>query len=479
MWDELENALAWYAAAPSRWLNSAKQDLSAAAEWIWEVLQGDFNEEQTTAQVITNTAISMIPIVDQICDVRDLVANCRKIHEDTSNKWAWVALVLTLIGLFPTLGSLVKGCLKILFSYGRRGVLTGSRAALDSDLWRATERFVEAGILKLNEFLARPAVRRAISRLRIDNIYGHLAGEVRRLAGMLTVSRLTSVFDELIGALRKFVQMIQRWGSTALGTRAGQLLESVLRVRRLANSKLAEALAPVRHWLQQLARRLDIEADMQYRAIVNARNPHAYARPRVDDELAQFERAKPEWVDRSRRLVHEAVDEAPNLRGWPDISGNARQPLRNTFETFHGNITAVTYPPGTRLYRVVDPGQRSFDNGVFWMTEAEFKQLHSKAEWRRRFAVWTSWNGNGEYVTYTVPPGRPLRAWEGAAASQRLEAGSEYVLEGGARQIVLDPADLEVGGLGSRQATGWGYSDFGEPVGLVGVPTLKNNWYSQ
>ncbi|MDR7192634.1 hypothetical protein J2W68_001348 [Luteimonas terrae] len=37
---------------------------------------------------------------------------------------------------------------------------------------------------------------------------------------------------------------------------------------------------------------------MQYRAIVNARNPHAYARPRVDDELAQFERAKPDWVDR-------------------------------------------------------------------------------------------------------------------------------------------------------------------------------------
>ncbi|MDR7192640.1 hypothetical protein [Luteimonas terrae] len=479
MWDELENALAWYAAAPGRWVDSAKQDLSAAAEWIWEVLQGDFNEEQTTAQVVTNTAISMIPIVDQICDVRDLVANCRKIHDDTNNKWAWVALVLTLIGLFPTLGSLVKGCLKILFAYGRRGVLSGSRAALDSDLWNATRRSVEAGIRKLNEFLARPAVRRAISRLRVDNIYKHLASEVRRVAAMLSVSRLTGVFDELLGALRKFVDMIQRWGSAALGTRAGQLLESVLRVRRLANAKLAEALAPVRHWLNQLARRLDIEADMQYRALVNARNPHAYARPRVDDELAQFERAKPEWVDKTGRLRYEATERAPNVRGWPNIGESGPRPLKGAFETFHGNINHVTYPPGTRLYRVVDPGRRSFDNGTFWMTEAEFRKLTSKTEWRRRFAVWANWNGNGEYVTYTVPPGRPLRAWEGQAASQQLKLGYDYVLEGGARQIVLDPGDLDIGGLGPRRATGWGYSDFGESVGLVGVPTLKNNWYSQ
>lgn len=479
MWDELENALAWYAAAPARWIGSAGQDLGAAAEWIWEVLQGDFNEEQTTAQVVTNTVISMIPIVDQICDVRDLIANCRKIHEDTSNKWAWVALVLTLIGLFPTLGSLVKGCLKILFAYGRRGVLTGSRAALESDLWQATASFVESGMRKLNEFIARPAVKRAISRLRLDNIHGHLAGEVRRVADMLSVSRLTAVFDQLIDALGSFVQMIQRWGSTGLATRAGQLLESVLRVRRLANDKLTEAISPVRHWLQSLARRLDVEADMQYRAIVNARNPHFYVRPRVDDELAQFERAKPDWVDKSRRLVYEAAESPPSQTGWPNISATAPAPLNSAFSTFHGEIEAVIYPPGTTLYRVVDPGRRSFDNGVFWMSESEFKSLSSKSEWRRRFAVWANWNGNGEYVTYTVPAGRPLRAWEGAAASQRLEAGSDYVLQGGGRQIVLDPAELDVSGLGRRESTGWGYGDFGETVELLGVPTLKNNWYSQ
>ena len=169
MWDELENGLAWFNAAPSRWLKSAKQDLSAAAEWIWVVLQGDFADNQSTSQTITGTVISMIPFVDQICDVRDVVANCKKIDQDTENKWAWVALALTLLGLFPTLGSLVKGCFKILFAYGRKSALHGAKTALDNNFWQASKPFVEAGIQKLNEFLSRPEVRKTLVALKWDN----------------------------------------------------------------------------------------------------------------------------------------------------------------------------------------------------------------------------------------------------------------------------------------------------------------------
>ena len=77
-WDELENALAWFKSAPAEWIDSAGESLAAAAEWIWEVLQGDFNEEQSNAQMITGMVISMIPGVDQLCDVREVVANCGK-----------------------------------------------------------------------------------------------------------------------------------------------------------------------------------------------------------------------------------------------------------------------------------------------------------------------------------------------------------------------------------------------------------------
>jgi hypothetical protein len=475
MWDELENALAWYAAAPKRWVDGAKKDLDAAAEWIWVVIQGDFAEEQTTAQTITSTVISMIPVVDQICDVRDVVANCRKINQDTSNKWAWVALVLTLIGLFPTLGSLAKGCFKILFAYGRKSVLKAGKTALDSDFWKASKPFVESGIQKLTEFLARPEVRKALAALKWDNAYKELAKLTRELAGQLNVAALTKQFDKIIDALKDLTDLIDKWGNAAMKTKAGELLAMVKGIRDKANAELAKVLKPVQDWLDKLARRLEIEADMNYRAYTNTVNPHAFKKPSLDAELTEFKKKKPDWVDVRAQGAYPAMGKSPKIPdGYPDISDTSKsRATKSKFDTFH-DLQPKEIPPGTTLYRVLDPA--SGDNSICWMTKAEFDKLKSKDDWRRGFAVWANWNTNGEFVTYTVPSGKPLKVWEGVTGSQQIPK-TNYWLEGGARQIVLDPADLEKSLMGKRQATGWGYSNFGEKADMVGVPVLKNNWY--
>jgi hypothetical protein len=480
MWEELENALAWFKSAPNNWIESRKQDLAAAAQWVWEVIQGDFNDDPTTAQVVTGTVISMIPFVDQICDVRDVVANCKKINEDSNNKAYWLALGLTLIGLFPTLGSLAKGGLKILFAYGRKAALkTGTAAlqagkqALDSDYFKLLSPHLDAGIRKFNEFLALPATRKALKALKWDNPYKEFAKAARKLAGEISTAKLTAAFDDVIRTLTSLTDLIKKWGSAAMQTQVGQLLQMVKRMRNQADSKLGEVLAPLKNTVDRIARRLEVEADMNYRAYTNAINPHAFRRPSLADEMAQIDKAKPSWVDEVAKAKHQALEEAPPRPiSWPDISENAPRPLNKAFETFK-NATPETYPPGTVLYRVVDPG--SFDNSYCWMAKAEFDQLNSKADWRRRFAVWANWNGNGEFVTYTVPPGKPLNAWEGVTASQQLP-NTEYWLEGGARQIVLDPRSLDKGYLGKRQSTGWGYGDFGKTPELTGLPVLTNNW---
>jgi hypothetical protein len=110
------------------------------------------------------------------------------------------------------------------------------------------------------------------------------------------------------------------------------------------------------------------------------------------------------------------------------------------------------------------------------MRKAEFDKLKSKDDWRRRFAVWANWNRNGEFVTYTMPPGKGLNVWEGVVGTQKHDLDNTYKLEGGAIQIVLDPDHLEKGYLGRRQPTNWGYSNFGETVNLTGVPALTHNW---
>jgi len=475
MWGELENALAWYAAAPSRWIASGKQDLSAAADWIWTVLQGDFAEEQSTAQVVTGTVISMIPFVDQLCDVRDVVANCRKINEDSENKWAWVALVLTLIGLFPTLGSLAKGSFKILFAYGRKGVMRAGVKVLESDMWQATRPWIEAGIQKLNEFLARPQVRKTLAALKIDNPYKSLSKLARDLASHINTSALLKAMDGAIAILKDLLGLVQNWGSATMKTKAGELLQTVARVRETANSKLAEVLKPVQHWLDHLARRLEVEADMNYRAYTNVVNPHAFARPSLDAEIAAMRKDKPVWVDQNVAAKYNRLRVEPAVPpGWPDIGLKAKRPLDEAFKTFH-DAAPLEIVPGTVLYRVVDPG--SYDNSICWMSRAEFDKLKSRDDWRRRFAVWASWNRNGEFVTYTVPPGKPLHVWEGVAASQEVRNGRDvFVLEGGARQIVLDPKDLDKSYVSQRQSTQWGYNDLGDSMSKVGVPTLTNNW---
>jgi hypothetical protein len=456
MHDEFENALAWFCSAPAAWIESGKRNLAACAEWIWEVLQGDFHENASTAQIATGTVISMIPGVDQLCDLRDMAANCKQIKQEPDISAHWFSLGLTLIGLFPSLGSLFKGCLKVAFSSARKG----------SAVAGATPRvalFVDMSIHELQKFLARPEVARTLKYLHWYNPYKILAGEIRKVAAKLNTQALLSAFNDASEAAESLLNLVQKWGSNRLAKEAGELIETIENIRRSANRKLAETLKQHLDFLDQLARRLDIETDMAHRAYLDTVNPHAFIRVSEPEEVAAFNKAKPNWVAKTRILPNPQLRTPPASRlGWPSTS---------SYKTFN-TMRPMTIPPGTKLYRIVDPTSK--DNSICWMTEAEFKKLKSKDDWRRRFAVWAHWNSNGEFVTYIVPPGPGLNVWEGITASQKL--GADHVLEGGARQIVIDPAHLRKSHLSKRQKTGWGYDDLGTSNSLVGVPVQRNKF---
>ena len=73
----LKSALAFFSAA--------KQGSEAAKNvgiWLWEVIKGDFHEDPTVGQIATGMVISMIPIVDQICDVRDFLLVVYKLEKN-------------------------------------------------------------------------------------------------------------------------------------------------------------------------------------------------------------------------------------------------------------------------------------------------------------------------------------------------------------------------------------------------------------
>jgi hypothetical protein len=466
--DEFENALAWFSSAPAQWIKNGKENLAAGAEWIWEVLQGDFNDNASTAQVVTGTVISMIPFVDQLCDVRDLVANCKKLDEEPESSWHWFSLALTLIGLIPGLGSLLKGCLKVLFAGMRKA------GAVSSVTPRLSLHFDEA-IVQLNKFFARPEVLAALKAMKWDNPHRMLAGEIKKVVSKVSTGALMGAFDHVAGAAKHLLSLVTKWGGGNLASSATDLVRKIDQVRQGANRHLTEAVGPLRNALEALARRLEIQADMAHRTYLNSVNPHAFAKVSEAEEIVAFNKAKPAWVDKTTKVAYPKITLPPVATpGWTSTASDlkrGRHPLNDAHKTFH-TIQALTIPPGTKLYRIVDP--TSFDNSICWMSEAEFKTLKSKDDWRRRFAVWANWNSNGEFIVYTVPPGPGLNVWEGVTASQRLEK-TDFLLEGGARQIVIDPAHLDKSHVSARRKTGWGYDDLGTTNSLVGVPIQRNH----
>ncbi|OBT16680.1 hypothetical protein A9266_19010 [Vibrio tasmaniensis] len=102
------------------WENSWKR-MSGAASWVWGVILGDFNDDASVEQIIANTALTMIPVVDQAEDVRDLSANIVTLlsEEERDKPENWLALSLTLIGCVPTFSSAVKGTCKVALKGGK------------------------------------------------------------------------------------------------------------------------------------------------------------------------------------------------------------------------------------------------------------------------------------------------------------------------------------------------------------------------
>ena len=496
------------------WLNDTKQpDKDKSTwEWLWESIQGDFNDQRSTGQITFDAAVSMVPVIDQICDVRDLIANCKKINQDRDDTWAWVALCLTLIGLFPTLGSLVKGVLKIFFLFVRRMGLDHLIKAVDLAMtWVVT-------------FLRKREVQRYLRALQVDEVFKWLAKGVREVAATVSVQTLKTAFDKGIRVLEGLAKKAE-W-VPSLGARIKAAVEQVKSVRAIADEYLARALDPVQKILDRIIKRLEYEHLLQRQAVVNANNIHFLgALPEASAvSLMRRQNPPPAWLSKGAgkwKKLNPTENKTKKLLAkyptHPKLSDD-------TIRTFH-NMDADTIEGPAKLYRIIAPNSRAMNES--WVSEEVFQQLKNAPDprlaWRKYLAVWPQWNVNGQFAIYEIKAGESLKVWRGPASSQTLEEGllDGYHLEGGWEQVVFTIARDDArndtmryykrgGGQGTRlqrpiseaeykarspaekQAytqmrekinhpnirapfeTGWGYTDFDEQMlsGKIGIPEL-------
>jgi Domain of unknown function (DUF4157) len=93
--------------------------------WLLGAVGGEFIDEQDFGQIGVDFVLSVIPIVDQVADARDLTAHLYRLgYKGEHNRWErWISLAFTLIGLVPEIGSVIKSLSKAAMR-GLKTVLT-------------------------------------------------------------------------------------------------------------------------------------------------------------------------------------------------------------------------------------------------------------------------------------------------------------------------------------------------------------------
>lgn len=105
--------------------------LTDVQKFISDLVLGDFAEDPSTASIVVNGAIGLIPIVDQVLDARDVTAQiliCSRKGWDQMDEDDYANLAFTAIGLVPSFGSFFKGAVKPLWrqrKFAGRGVQGG------------------------------------------------------------------------------------------------------------------------------------------------------------------------------------------------------------------------------------------------------------------------------------------------------------------------------------------------------------------
>jgi hypothetical protein len=97
--------------------SEVREALGATADWLWGIIAGNFdNRPKSTSQTIVAGIISMVPGIDQVMDVRDILGSLFLMSDKSGRTMDnTVELAFTLVGFVPTVGSAGRMGLRLLY----------------------------------------------------------------------------------------------------------------------------------------------------------------------------------------------------------------------------------------------------------------------------------------------------------------------------------------------------------------------------
>lgn len=228
-----------------------------------QAISGEFEEDPSTAAILLDTGLGLIPIIDQTLDLRDIVAHIYMLSEkqEYSKPMRWVGLTLTLIGVIPELGSAIKGVAKLLIKKGARA---------------ASEFANLLGILKLIT--------------KVEGDVASLAQAFRKTLSLNWSKWVQTGKDTFDRTLKIVDNLLESVGDT-------KRLEQVRNIRNMAAKKLDEAFEKLRREVEDALEALSPQTAMAGGLGGRARIPDA---PRKAEPLHTSGAGAPQKADPKR-----------------------------------------------------------------------------------------------------------------------------------------------------------------------------------
>ena len=186
-----------------------------AGVWALEAIMGDFKEDRSMGQIAFDSVVSMIPVVDQVADVRDIAANSKTLIWDGKYKEfdPWFSLVTTIIGCIPEIGTAIKGSCRLAAKAGKKIGQKLMKTGIDVGiLIRFLNTIGEGNAVKWIRHQAETMMKHADDILKkIYDIFDRMAAKINDLKAKLFnkadeyFQRLLNNLKEARGAAKDFV----------------------------------------------------------------------------------------------------------------------------------------------------------------------------------------------------------------------------------------------------------------------------------
>lgn len=434
----------------NRWKHSAKSaamDAKQKANWVWEALQGDFNPNRSAGQIGLDTAVCLIPGIDTVMDIRDLIANIIAIVAAPANGMAWFNLVLTLIGFIPGLGSVAKGVVKIVFVKLKPLIKSANDLTNASKMVKYLDEAFDAALPSIVQYLTHPKVQAFLTKAGVPDVVKWVAKSIREVVSKINPAVLKAQFNDKANSLKDILNTLSPLLPASAGPRVKKVLDGIVTVQKNFDGAVNKFMEPLHAVMLRLADRLD---EMHWVAYTQQLNKGWIAPLSEQGSRRLIAKHKPAWVKTKRPVLYNQLKPNEFKRSTDYTKGikqGAPQLDDDAIKSFAQGVKARALRDGETLYRVVDPTSGSMS--TCWITESVWKEINANPAlareiWRGKLAVKPDWNQNGTFVKYTYSQARDgdITVWEGPTAMQWLgqpKKLEEGFLEGGLTQVVFQP----------------------------------------